>query len=177
MAVTTTALLVIAAVGIAASAASSIAQGQAQAKNARTQSSILRRQAEQRAAVAKQDSEEFRRRQKSVLAEQRARFGASGVGLEGTPTLIGGNTAEEIEFQAQRILVGGLQDSQNFGTESSLASTAGKNAAAAGFFNAGTTLLTGAGRIAAGGFGASSTKVPFDSNPGLSMGDVRLRAQ
>ena len=173
MAVGTTTLAIIAAVGVAASAASAIAQGQAQARNARTQSALLAREASVKAAAAKQNSEEFRKRQKRVLAEQRARYGASGVGLEGTPTLIGGDTAEEIEFQAQRILAGGLMDSQSLEVQSGLASSAASNASAAGYFNAGATLLTGAGRIATQGFGASSTKVPFDST--LYGGDISLR--
>jgi len=177
----TTLLAIGAGVGAAVSAVGSISQGIAAKKAGRAQSEILRQEAVRRDQEATQqrkqarlDADEFRRRQSRLLARQRAGFGASGVSLEGTPLFVGADTAREIEFQAQKILVSGLGDASaleaegsSLRSEAGLASMRGSQAATGSFFRAGSTLLTGAGRV--GGFFEDSRPTVPRGSPGQRL--------
>lgn len=148
MALGSTALAVMAGVTAAVSAAGSISQGQAAASTGRARSDLLRQQADRERKQAEADADEFRRRQSRLLATQRAGFGASGVAFEGTPLLVGADTAGEIELQAQKILAGGLSEASALETEANFARTSGRQASTAGFVGAGASLLSGAARSA-----------------------------
>lgn len=151
--------LAIVAGGTVLSAVGSISEGQAEAKTGRARARLLSREAARRQETAQAEASDFRRRNRRVLAAQRAGFAASGVSGDGTPLLVGGDTAEEIELQAQRILVSGLADATGLAFESRAEKRRASGAATRGFLSAGSTLLTGFGR-AGFGSGQKTPKIP-----------------
>jgi len=151
---------IIAAGGALLSAAGQISSSQAQAKAERSRAALLQQDAERRRQIAAQDAAAFRRDQSRLEARQRAGFAASGVKVfEGTPMGVQIDTAREGEFQAQRILVGGLTEATGLDTEAGFLRTQARNTQSTGFIRAGGTLLSGFAR--AGSFGqGGQTKVP-----------------
>lgn len=138
---TTTAILALAAV----SAASSISQGQAAAKQAGFQATVQRQQAQREREISVAEEEDFRRRQSSFLAQRRAALGASGIRQgTGTPLLTSEDFAREVEFQALRIRSGGEVRATRAEQQAGLTSAAGRSARQRGFFRAGSSLLSGA---------------------------------
>lgn len=156
----TTALAAIAIASAAMSASSQIGASQAQAKAERSRSDILKQDAARRAQIAQQDAQAFRRDQSRLQARQRVGYGASGVKVfEGTPLGVQTDTAREGEFQAQRILVGGLTEAAGLDTQASLLKRQARTTSTAGLIQGGSTLLSGFAR--AGSFGTGGqAKVP-----------------
>lgn len=146
-----------------AAAGGQIAQGQSTAAAGRSRARLFAAQAAQRRAKAEADAGDFRKRQSRLLAKQRAGTAASGVSFEGTPILVGGDTAQEAELQAQKILVAGLTDAIGLDTSAAFERSGASDAEAAGFINAGSTLLTGFSRV---GFGSSGKKIPTSTTRG-----------
>ena len=132
-------------------------QASATKKQSKLQAQVTEEQAARELEIAKAEEEDFRRSQSRIFAAKRAAMGASGVRLDtGSPVLAAGDFAAETELQASRIRAGGqtvasrLQQQADLirmtgKTESSLLSSAGKNAQLRGFFRAGSSLLSGAG--------------------------------
>lgn len=92
---------VIAGIASIASGAMTFVSGQQQAKSFKQQAAFERKQS----AI---DSDEFRRRQRRLLASARAGRGAAGVDLlQGSTLLVDDDTIAEIEFGAENIRNGG----------------------------------------------------------------------
>lgn len=131
--------------GVAASAAGSIAAGQAQANAASFNAQVAQQQAEREKEIAEREAADFRRRESRVLAAARARRGGGGVTFQGSPLLVDEATAAEIELGAQNILVGGATRASRLRQQAALDRSRGSSARSGGFLNAGSTLLTGVG--------------------------------
>lgn len=94
---------------------------------------------QQAAANAEAQARESRRR----IGSARAGYGASGVGLEGSPLDIIEQSAMEAEIDRQNILYAGDLKAQGFENTAALEKSKGKNAMTGAIFKAGSSLLTG----------------------------------
>ena len=152
-------LLLVAATAL--SAASSIQQGRAADKAAQFNARALEADAKQAKAVAAFEARLARERGAKLLGRQRAAAGASGISLEGSPLLVMGETAANIERDALAIEFGGAARAAALRNQAAGERFAGRQAKRAGFFKAGTTVLGsaasfGAGSLAGGGASKST---------------------
>ena len=138
---------VIALIGIAVSTYAQYEQGQTTEKFAKYNAKVAENQAageRMRAAVAAGQQREAHRR---VIANQRAQYGASGVDVaSGSPLLVIADSAKQAELDAQIILSGGEARAGGFQAQAALDRFQGRAASTAGYFNAGSTLLSGSSR-------------------------------
>ena len=151
MAVTTTTLAVIAAVGAVTSAVGAIRAGNAAKNQADFQAKVAQNQATRAKQVAASDADAFRRARSRDLATLRSQKGE----LQGSTLLAAEDFAAEAEVNRLNILQGGDINSQRLNEQAGLFRTSGKNAQTSGFFRAGASLLKGAGTVA-GRFGSPS---------------------
>jgi len=111
------------------------------------------------AAVAERDAETARtnaayeaglkrKEGEKILGRQRALFAKRGVTFEGSPLLLMEQTAADIEMDALMIERGGKVAGQRYQSEAVLSRMEGTAAKRAGYYGAGTTLLTGVGQAA-----------------------------
>lgn len=94
-----------------------------------------------------------------------AAYGAAGVDMQGTPLDVAADQATEGELQTALIGYGGQTRAMDMRQQALLMRAQGEAQASAGNIAAGSTLLTGAGRLAQGGYnlfggGKEATKVP-----------------
>lgn len=139
---------VAAAAGAAMSAAGTIVAGHQQAEAARQQAEFADQEAQQAQIAGAAAEETTREKGQRMLAAQRAIIGGSGVTSEGTPLMTLMDTAASAELDALRARYTG--EVQAYGSEAQAAllrKRAGQYGTAAAI-GAGSTLLTGAGRIA-----------------------------
>jgi hypothetical protein len=136
------------ALGTGISVMSQIQQGSQQKRWAEYNAAVAERDAE----VAKQNAEYEaglkRKETERLLGRQRALYGKAGVVLEGSPLLLMAETAAEGELDALMIERGGRLQSERYRTEATISNLKGKAAQRAGYYGAGTTLLTGASKTA-----------------------------
>lgn len=137
-------------VGTLVSAVGAIQQGQAAAAAARTNAEIADRNAKVARATAAQDAETKDRENRLRLGAIIANYGASGVSMAGTPLDVLGDSARQAEFEKQTILYKGDLRAMGFEDSASLDRANAKAAKRAGYFKAGSALLSGAGNIAGG---------------------------
>ena len=116
-----------------------------------------RQQAEANAAAQQ-------RKARLQIGSMRASYGASGVGLEGSPLDVIEQSAAMAELDRQNILYGGQLKSQGYQATAGLELMRGEAAVTGSYFNAGSALLTGMGK--AGSFTSSSPNpYPRGNNP------------
>lgn len=92
----------------------------------------------------------------AFMGSQEAMQGASGLSLGGASQQLARKSSKELaRLDALRIRQGGELEAYNyrtqgvnFGAEASMAKAGGKNSLVSGFIDAGSSLLTGAGRVA-----------------------------
>ena len=145
----------VAAVGAIASIAGTYTSMQAQKKQGESQeqwnqynAAVAERDAESARQSAQYEADLKRREGEKLLGRQRALFGKAGVTFEGSPLLLMEETASDIEMDALMIERTGKLTSQRYQSEATLSRMKGASAKRAGYYGAGTTLLTGAGRAA-----------------------------
>lgn len=85
-----------------------------------------------------------REKNEQIRARQRLAFNLSGVTPEGTPTDLLSDTAARMELDAQAIMYGGNSSGTAEETKAQLLRQQGKVAESAGWWNAGSTILSGA---------------------------------
>lgn len=140
---------VIGLIGSAVSAIGSIQQGKAQAAIAKWNADRLREQADRERGAGHLRAELKRREGERLAGRQRALLAQSGaVTTTGTPLLLQGETAAEVEFQAR--LVQSTADNQARSLENRALAQEfeGEQAQRQSFFTAGATLLTGFSKFA-----------------------------
>lgn len=93
-------MLALTVASTAVGAISSIQAGKAEEKAAD-------RAAAQAKAAAEREAEDTRKQHQRIIAAQTARYGASGLTMEGTPLLVQMESLKESEEQLRRILEGG----------------------------------------------------------------------
>lgn len=135
--------------GAAVSAIGAIQSGKAQQKAAEYNAQV----AEQAALAARQkaayDEAAHRRELARMLSAQRAAYGASGVDVSvGTPLLVMADTVQEGELDALAIRYGGEVGASRQLSAAQLSRMTGKQARTASYYQAGSSLLTGAASAA-----------------------------
>jgi hypothetical protein len=141
---------IIALIGVAIQTYAAYEQAQTQEKFFKYNAKVAENQAmgeRMRAQVAANQQREQHRR---VIASQRALYGSTGVeGSSGSPLLVIADSAQQAELDAQIIMAGGEGRAIGFQSQAALSRFQGRNAAASGYANAGSTLLSGAAGVAA----------------------------
>ena len=164
----TTAFLIASA---AISAIGAISSGMASSKQAKFQAALARQRAEREREIGELNADERRREGSRLAAQQRARLAAAGVEPDtGTALLLDTNLNAETEFQA--LLAENAGATQAAQSESQargfgLQASAARNA---GFFRAGSTLLSAAGRFGGGGGGQTGEQLKFQKAFGNPAG-------
>lgn len=132
--------------GAVVSAVGAIRAGNAAKNQADFQSKVAQQQATRERQKASAAEEDFRRSSSRRAAASRAVGAASGVEIDtGSSLLVAEDFAGETELSALRIEQGGEDTARRLEQESSLLTAKGKSARTAGFFRAGSSLLTGIG--------------------------------
>jgi len=125
-----------------------LAQGSAQKKWGEYNAQVAERDAESARQSAEYEAGLKRREGEKILGTQRALFGKAGVTFEGSPLMLMEQTAADVEMDALMIERGGVLTSQRYQSEATLSRMKGQAASRAGYYGAGTTLLTGASQAA-----------------------------
>jgi hypothetical protein len=139
---------VVAAIGTAASAYGQVQQGQNQSAWASYNAKMAERDARTAEQNAKYAAAQKRKETKRMLGRQRALYGKAGVTMEGSPLIVQQETAAEGEMDALMIERGYSIEAQRLRAEKELYKVQGAAARKAGYWGAGTTLLTSAGKAA-----------------------------
>ena len=134
--------------GTAFSAMNQIQQGKDQKKWYEYNAAVAERDAEEARKIAEYEAEQTRKEGQKLLSAQQARYASSGVTFEGSPLLLMEETAKEIELDALMTERTGEVTAQKYTTEAALSRMKGSSANTAGYYGAGSTLLTGAGQAA-----------------------------
>ena len=137
---------VLVAASTAVSAVSTIQQGKAQRKAAEYNAQVNEQNAIAAKNKAKYDESIHRERIKRLLSSQKAAIGASGLNLSGSPLLATLDTAEKGELDALAIRYGGTVAANKYKSAAGAYRMKGKSAQTTSYYNAGTTLLSGANR-------------------------------
>ncbi len=107
--------------------------------------------ADNNAIIAEQNAAAEERRHRRAAdreaAGMRARIGAAGVTLEGSPLELLEDQALEAELDALNIRYGGRLQATNYRSQAQLDRSRARSARTQGFISAGTSLLEGAGRF------------------------------
>ena len=101
---------------------------------------------------AEYDEKIHRESVRRILSQQRALYGDSGLSMEGSPLLVMEDSMKQGELDALAIRHGGNINVARVSSSGNLLRMQGQNAQTAGYINAGSTLLAGAGK-AAGAYG------------------------
>lgn len=139
------------------SGASAIGQGRATNEAAKMQASIYEQQAAHERKAAAIEESEYRDRQNRLLANARARAGAAGVGMEGSPLLVLSDFASEAEQQALKIGHGGELRATRMEQQAGMTRFTGRQEQMAGYMRAGASLLGSAGKAWGGKLDAKTT--------------------
>jgi hypothetical protein len=113
-----------------------------QAAAQRYQAELARRQADRERLLAEQGAQDFRRRQSGLLAAARARRGAAGIALAGTPLIADDALAGEIALGEARIRAGGEARATRLEEIAALDRAGAASGRALGYFRAGRSLLS-----------------------------------
>jgi hypothetical protein len=139
-----TAMMLMSAAGTAMSVVGQIQQG----KSTKQWSEYNAAVAERDALAAQQSAEyaagEKRKETERLLGRQRALYGKAGVTVEGSPLLMMEETASQGELDALMIEREGKLKAGNYQSEAALSRMKGASAQRAGYYGAGSSLLTGA---------------------------------
>lgn len=131
-------------IAAAVAAAGTVYSGVQQKKAADTNAAI----SEQNAIAAQQkaayDEQMHREGVKKLLSAQRALYGKSGVEMAGSPLLVMEDTAAQGELDALAIRYGGDVNAARNRSAANLSRMQGSTAMTASYFQAGSTLLSGA---------------------------------
>lgn len=119
--------------------------GREQAAAAKTQAKLATIQAEAEDDRATAEAGMVRKRARELFSSQRAAYASSGVRLEGTPLLVMADTIRESERDIANIYKQADARKLAWRTQAGVFEVAGSAAKTASYWNAGSTLLTGAG--------------------------------
>ena len=138
------AALVTSIAGTAMSVYSQVEQGKSQNEWSQYNAAVAERDAVAAQQSAEYDASQKRKETEKLLGRQRALYGKAGVTLEGSPLLLMEETASEGELDALMIEREGKLKAGNYQSEAALSRMKGSSAQKAGYYGAGSSLLTGA---------------------------------
>ncbi len=157
--------LVLSAVGTAVGVAGTLAQADSQAKAQDYNAKV----SENNAIQAKQQSEfeatRVREKGLRLLSAQKAAYGKSGVDLTGSAGDVLLDTSFSNELDALAVEYGGNVGANRYTAEAGLNSMSAANARRAGYYSAGSTLLTGLGSMASTGLDMYKTPAASTYRP------------
>jgi len=130
--------------GTGVAVVSQIEQGESQKEWSEYNAAVAERDALAAQQSAEYDAEQKRKETEKLLGRQRALYGKAGVTLEGSPLLLMEETASEGELDALMIEREGKIRAGSYQSEAALSRMKGSSAQKAGYYGAGSTLLTGA---------------------------------
>ncbi len=134
---------VLLAASLALSAVGAVSSGIAAKRAADFNAAIALQQAQRERDIANRNADIFRRQQNALSAAERARRAGAGVlPGTGTPLLVAEAFFDEVLIGEATIRAGGETRATRLEAEAALARFRGRNARTAGFFSAGSTLLT-----------------------------------
>lgn len=131
----------------AMSAASTYAQGQAQASAYEASARAAEQQAQAQRKKGEYQAGVIRDKGQSVLSTQRARYGASGVAMTGTPLEVALSTTRDVEMDALMARYNAEVDARRSEGQASIYRSQASAASRAGTIGAVGTLLTGAATL------------------------------
>lgn len=138
----------IALAGLAVSLTGTVASGQQAAQQQRFQAATQRQAAERARQLAAMEERNTREAGESALSSLRARLAASGIQLTtGQALTLQENQASEGEFRALLARNQGMVQAAEAEAGAISSEASAQAAATSSFFNAGSTLLSGSGRI------------------------------
>ena len=132
------------ATGLLLSAGGSILSGVSQLQQASFQADIAKENARSERQRSKVEASIEARSNRQVAGAARAKIGALGTSLQGSPLEVLGAQAAESSFRREQILFGGRSRSQASNLQSQSIRSQGQAAAFGNFAQAGSTILTGA---------------------------------
>lgn len=136
------------AIGTAVSAIGQMQAGQSQSEWHAYNAEVARQNAIAAKQSAEYDATRKREEGATLMAKQRTLYAKSGVSLEGSPTDVILGTAEDVEMDAMAIIRKGLITSQQYESQAALSEMSGSAAKTSSYYGAGSSLLTGIGRVA-----------------------------
>lgn len=128
----------------AISAVGALSSGRQQQQASEYNAEIARRNAVAARQQAAANAEAQQRKARMQIGSMRAAYGASGVGLEGSPLDILESSAMMAELDRQNILYGGELSAIGYESNAGLELMRGENAVTGSYFGAASSLLSGA---------------------------------
>lgn len=125
-------------------AVSSMQQANAASNAASFNASQSRINADIATKQAAQDEQSFRMMNQKQIGQSRTAYGASGVGLEGSPLELLSSNAALMELDALRIRQGGANKAQGYYSDAQLNDMKSSSASTGGYISASAQLLGGA---------------------------------
>lgn len=132
--------------GTAAGAVGSLSAGAAGASAGKFNAQLAERDAIMAQQATAFELRSQRKRAQQFLGSERAKIGASGVNLEGSPLLTQSENAYELELDDLATQYSGSVAEARARSQAAQARMQGAAARRGGYFGAGTTLLTGVGK-------------------------------
>jgi hypothetical protein len=130
-------------------------QGEQQQAVENSNAKVELQNATQAQLAAKANAQQVERNTRSTIANARASFAASGVDVSGSPLEVMHDIATKGELSRQLTIYQGQQQSKGFAGQAAIDKAKGEMDADAGYFQAGTTLLTAADKAAQTAFPAT----------------------
>lgn len=135
------------------SAAGSIQKGQAAKQAADYNAAVDYQRAAEEKDQAGAQAQDYVRKGSDTVESAVAMQGASGVTGEGSPLLVDENTVRQVALGAARTLQGGDLRASRLKDDATLQKMKGDNAVTGSYLDAGSSLLTSAGKFANSRFG------------------------
>lgn len=125
-------------------AAGAIQGGKAAKQQANLQARVQQQQADRERAIANLEADRQQERNNAVLAQQRALLAGNGVAVNtGTSLMLQSQSTRNARFDEALVRAGGETRANRLESQAALTRFEGRQAARAGSFRAGTTLLRG----------------------------------
>jgi len=136
--------------GLGVSTVGTLYQGVSAQRSGQYNAAVAREEAKTEKVLTDIEIQKHRRAVSKLKGSQIARYGASGVTLEGSPLLVMADTAAEAELDEALIKYGGAATSRALESEAYLAKQHGRESLYGSGLKAGATLLTGYGKYKLG---------------------------
>lgn len=146
--------------GAALSAYGAIQQANAQKQAAQFNAKLNERNATIALDQAGADALRVRRNAAQIQGSAVAGYGASGVGLEGSPLDVLGASAEQASLDESTVRYKGTLKAMGYHSNADLEQFAGKTAEQQGYLNSASALLTGVGR-AGSSYATTNRRIPI----------------